>query len=93
MITIINYGMGNLGSMVNMLKKIGVPAIVSDDSEQILKAKRLILPGVGAFDAAMKAINSQPKLYEALCEMALIKRIPVLGVCLGMQILTSSGRR
>ena len=90
MITIVNYGMSNLGSIVNMFKKIGLQATVSADDEQILRAERLILPGVGAFDAAMQSINSQPKLHEALCEMALIKKIPVLGVCLGMQILTSS---
>jgi glutamine amidotransferase len=90
MITIVDYGMGNLGSMLNMLKRIGVNAIIGSKPEIILQAKKLILPGVGAFDAAMHSINSEPGLREALNYRALIERIPILGVCLGMQLLTRS---
>jgi len=90
MITIINYGMGNLGSIVNMFKRIGVPSIVTNDIGTIRKATKLLLPGVGAFDAAMKRINSIDGLKETLDEIVLIKKRPILGICLGMQLLTKS---
>lgn len=90
MITIVNYGMGNLGSMLNMFKRIGVPACVEANPEIIRHADKLVLPGVGAFDAAMARINGAPGLLEVLCHKAITERIPVLGVCLGMQLLTQS---
>ena len=88
MITIVNYGMGNLGSMHNMFKRVGVNATIESDPKQILLAEKLILPGVGAFDAAMQCINSLPGLKDALVRKALVDQVPVLGVCLGMQLLT-----
>lgn len=88
MITIVNYGMGNLGSLANMLKRLGVPAMVATDPGEVLRAERLLLPGVGAFDAAMRRINGVPGLRAALDRKALEERVPVLGVCLGMQLLT-----
>ena len=88
MITIVDYGMGNLGSMLNMFKRIGIQARITSDPEGIKSANRLILPGVGAFDAAMSRINSRPGMRDALNHKALIDRIPILGVCLGMQLLT-----
>jgi len=88
MITIINYGMGNLGSIVNMLKRIGVQAQVTEDVAQIERAEKLILPGVGAFDAAMERIGSIPGLREVLDYKVLEEGIPLLGICLGMQLLT-----
>ncbi len=88
MIVIVNYGLGNLGSIYNMLKRIGVDdAIVSDDPAMLLKADKLILPGVGAFDAGMQKINSSG-LLDALNEAVCIKKTPVLGICLGMQLMT-----
>ncbi len=90
MITIVNYGMGNLGSMLNMFKRIGVQASIEADPEVVRHADKLVLPGVGAFDAAMERINSTPGLLEVLCHKAMAERIPVLGVCLGMQLLTRS---
>lgn len=90
MIIIVNYGMGNLGSMQNMFKRIGVKARIESDPSAILQAERLVLPGVGAFDAAMSRINSLPGLREALERKALTERVPILGVCLGMQLLTRS---
>ncbi len=57
MITIVDYGMGNFGSVLNMLKKIGVKATISSSHDEILNAGKLILPGVGAFDAAMNRIQ------------------------------------
>ncbi|HDZ08452.1 imidazole glycerol phosphate synthase subunit HisH [Pseudohongiella sp.] len=88
MITIVDYGMGNIGSMLNMFKRIGVKARVEIDPEAIQHADKLVLPGVGAFDAAMQRINNTPGLREVLQQKALRERIPVLGVCLGMQLLT-----
>jgi glutamine amidotransferase len=87
MITIVDYGMGNLGSIQNMLKKVGAPSVLATRPEQIDAASKLILPGVGAFDAGMTHLHRHgfvPRLNEA----ALERRIPVLGICLGMQLMT-----
>ena len=88
MITIVNYGMGNLGSMQNMFKRIGVPTLTTSESEVIRSAEKIVLPGVGAFDAAMQRINELPGMREVLDHKALVEGVPVLGVCLGMQLLT-----
>ncbi|WP_287600217.1 imidazole glycerol phosphate synthase subunit HisH [Thiothrix sp.] len=90
MITIVDYGMGNLGSMLNMFKRIGAKACIESDPEQLKKAEKLLLPGVGAFDAAMTRINAVPDLRKILDHKAIIEQIPILGVCLGMQLLTRS---
>lgn len=90
MITIIDYGMGNLGSLLNMFKKIDVVAEIISEPEKIKNSKKILLPGVGSFDAAMKCINNTPYLLEVLNFKAKIEQIPILGVCLGMQLLTSS---
>ena len=87
MITIVDYGMGNLGSVLNMFKKVGAHAKISSDTEDILKASKILLPGVGAFDTAMKCINDSG-MKEVLHQKALVEKIPVLGICLGMQLLT-----
>jgi glutamine amidotransferase len=88
MITIINYGIGNLGSMLNMFKRIGVQVRTESDPDVIRSAVKLVLPGVGSFDAAMQQINERPGLREVLEHKALVEQVPVLGVCLGMQLLT-----
>lgn len=89
MITIVNYGMGNLGSIKNMFKYIGVKACIESDIDKIKNASKILLPGVGSFDTAMKKINSS-ELREVLDEKALSEQVPVLGICLGMQLLTNS---
>jgi imidazole glycerol-phosphate synthase subunit HisH len=89
MITIVDYGMGNLGSVVNMFRRIGYVANVAYDVETIFKAEKLLLPGVGSFGTAMKLIDGKG-LRGVLNEKALIEKIPVLGICLGMQLLTRS---
>jgi len=88
MITIIDYGMGNLGSIKNMFKYIGVEATIESDIDKIKNASKILLPGVGSFDTAMKKIN-EGDLKEVLNEKALKEQIPVLGICLGMQLLTN----
>ncbi|KAA9327404.1 imidazole glycerol phosphate synthase subunit HisH [Adhaeribacter soli] len=87
MITIVNYGMGNLGSVLNMFKKVGVEAKVTDNLNEIADATKILLPGVGAFDAAMSRIKAGG-FEEILNKKALEDKVPVLGICLGMQLLT-----
>jgi glutamine amidotransferase len=89
MVTIINYGMGNLGSVQNMFKRIGVESEVTGDAEHIAKAKKLLLPGVGAFDAAMEKIE-ETGLRSILDKKVMEEKVPTLGICLGMQLLTES---
>ncbi len=82
---IIDYGVGNLYSLVSGLKYIGVDATVSADKEEITKAKRLILPGVGAFPDAAKKLNENG-MADIVKEQVSIG-VPLLGICLGMQLL------
>ena len=89
MVTLIDYGVGNLGSILNMFKKIGVPVTTASDAAGIDRARKILLPGVGAFDAAIKRID-ELGLRQALDRKALVDKIPILGVCLGMQLLTRS---
>lgn len=87
MITVVDYGIGNLGSIRNMFKRIGAAAVITSDLEQIAAAEKLLLPGVGAFDNAMQRINSS-ELRAVLDRKALEEKVPILGICLGMQLLT-----
>lgn len=89
MIVIIDYNMGNLGSIFNMLKKIGVSTKVSSNIDVIQAASNLILPGVGAFDNGMSNLK-ETGLIPVLNEKVLIRKTPILGICLGMQLLTRS---
>ena len=90
MITIVNYGLGNIGSMQNMLRHIGVLSKLESDPLEISKARKLILPGVGSFDAAMNEITNIPGLINVLNHKAKVEKIPILGICLGMQLMTRS---
>ncbi len=87
MIVIVDYGVGNLGSIKNMFKKIGYKAEPSSDPDVLRKAEKLILPGVGAFDAGMSKLRERG-LINLLNELVLEKKVPVLGHCLGMQLMT-----
>ena len=88
MILIVDYGMGNLGSIANMLKKVGAKDIkISSSSSEIEQADKLILPGVGAFDTGIQRLR-ETGLISLLNEKVLNARTPTLGVCLGMQLMT-----
>lgn len=88
MITIVDYGVGNIGSLINMFRRIGQEAELSADPDRIVAADRLLLPGVGAFDAATEKL-AVGGFDEAIRGHARTGR-PVLGICLGMQLLLDS---
>tara|TARA_B100000768_G_C11270573_1_gene373229 strand:+ start:305 stop:928 length:624 start_codon:yes stop_codon:yes gene_type:complete len=86
-IIILDYGLGNVGSISNMLKHINVRhSIESTDKSKIFSAKGLILPGVGNFSRAMSILESSG-VGEIIREAVLVKKIPILGICLGMQLM------
>jgi len=87
MIAIVDYGVGNLGSIYNMFKRVGLQAAIVGDAETLSKSSKILLPGVGAFDHAMKRI-ADSGLREVLDHKALVERVPFLGICLGMQLMT-----
>lgn len=82
---IANYGMGNVGSIANMIGKVGGEAVVTGDASAIAAAGKLVLPGVGAFDQGMRAV-AEKGLMEPLREAA-ARGVPILGICLGMQLM------
>jgi len=86
MITIINYGLGNLGSVQNMLKRVGVSCMITSDVNEIMRAEKLLLPGVGAFDTAITKIE-ELDLRDAIIEKVNVQKTPIMGICLGMQLL------
>ncbi len=87
MITIIDYKAGNVRSIQNMLKKIGVNSIISDKIEDIEKASKLILPGVGSFDYGMQQLEDS-RLLPILNKKVIEQKTPILGICLGAQLFT-----
>ena len=90
MITIIDYDMGNVGSIKNMLEHIGCEDVeISNDKQRILSSDHIILPGVGSFDEGMKNLQERG-LVEIITEYANILKKPLLGICLGMQLLGNS---
>jgi len=88
-VVIVDYGLGNLNSVANMVRHVGGKCVISSDIEVIRAAEKLILPGVGAFDRGMSKLNSSG-LKEVLDEAVLVRKIPILGICLGMQLMTLS---
>lgn len=84
-ITVIDLGMGNVGSVANMLRKVGGASVLTSDPDVVSTADRIVLPGVGAFDTAMERLDSS-RLTEVMHQRVLVDRIPVLGICLGMQL-------
>lgn len=88
-IVIVDYGMGNPGSIKSMLRHIGFSSVITSSPEVIGHADKIVLPGVGAFDSAMRNIR-ELGLLQSLNHRVLTDKIPVLGICLGMQILAYS---
>ena len=89
MIVIIDYGMGNLRSVLKAFKRIKVEPIISSKIEDIERADKLVLPGVGHFKRGMENLKTLG-LIEALNKTVLKDKVPILGICLGMQLLTKS---
>ena len=85
MIGIVNYGLGNLGSIRNMLKVVAAQSVISSDSNELEQCDKLILPGVGSFDAGMR--NLEERGLDQTIQNLARQGMPLLGICLGMQLL------
>lgn len=88
MITIVDYGMGNLGSIVHTLRRMDISAKISSQPADIQSAEKIILPGIGSYDKGMENLN-RLKLIPVLEEQVLENKIPILGICLGMQLFSN----
>lgn len=89
MIAIIDYGLGNVQALANVYKKLNIPAIIAKQAEDLKKISKVILPGVGSFDHAMQRLEKSG-MRNLLDEMVHHRRIPALGICVGMQMLAYS---
>jgi imidazole glycerol-phosphate synthase subunit HisH len=89
MISIVNYGSGNIRAIGNIYDKLRIPYNVAETAEEIARAEKIILPGVGAFDETMSKLN-ESGLREILHKKVVEEKKPVLGICVGMQILAKS---
>jgi glutamine amidotransferase len=89
MITIIDYGVGNINAFYIIFKTLGVEVSIARNHNDILAAKKLILPGVGHFDYAMNKFN-ESGMVESVTDLVMSKSVPVLGICVGMQMLATS---
>lgn len=89
MITIVDYGSGNVQAIKNIYKRLNVDCVSTSSPQELKNASKIILAGVGAFDDSMQKLN-KTGLREVLDELVLHKKIPVLGICVGMQIMAKS---
>jgi len=89
MITIVDYGLGNIKAFGNVYKHLNVPYTIAKNVEELAGATKIILPGVGAFDHAMNQLE-QSGMREKLDELVLKKKLPIIGICVGMQMLAKS---
>ena len=89
MVTIIDYGLGNIQAFANVFKRLNIPCSVATAAGDLETAAKIILPGVGAFDHAMERLGNSG-MREALDDLVLNRKVPVLGICVGMQILAKS---
>jgi imidazole glycerol-phosphate synthase subunit HisH len=87
MIAIINYGVGNLTSILNMHRRLGIEAMITGDGSEIAKADKILLPGIGHFDTCMQSFN-QSGLRPLVEKKGLEDKVPVLGICVGAQMMT-----
>lgn len=88
MITIIDYGVGNINAFVNVYKRVDVPVKIARTKEDLEGAQKLILPGVGHFDHAMTQLNNSG-MREKLDDLVLNQKVPVIGICVGMQMMAN----
>jgi glutamine amidotransferase len=89
MITIIDYGVGNINAFVNVYKRVNVPTKIAKTAADLEDAQKLILPGVGHFDHAMSELIKSG-MREKLDELVLVKKTPIIGICVGMQMMGNS---
>jgi glutamine amidotransferase len=89
MIKIIDYGLGNISAFINVYKRLNIPVSVAQCAQDLEGTTKLILPGVGAFDHAMQRLN-ESGMRQVMTQLVLEKDVPVLGICVGMQILANS---
>lgn len=88
-LVIVDYGLGNLGSVANMFRRVGTRATISSEVETIARADALVLPGVGHFDAGMQSLRARG-LVDVLSRRVMDDHVPVLGICLGLQLMARS---
>lgn len=86
MIRIIDYGLGNVSAFLNLYKRLNIEAAVGRNADELRQATKLILPGVGAFDHAMELLQASG-MRDTLDDLVIQRKVPVLGICVGMQIL------
>ncbi|MBA4367328.1 MAG: imidazole glycerol phosphate synthase subunit HisH [Desulfobacterium sp.] len=89
MITIIDYGLGNINAFINLYKRLNIKTMVARTAEDLEDVTKIILPGVGAFDYAMSQLNTSG-MRDELDKQVIANKVPVLGICVGMQILAKS---
>lgn len=89
MITIIDYGVGNINAFVNVYKRVNVPVKIAKTAADLEGAQKLILPGVGHFDHAMSELIKSG-MREKLDELVMVKKVPIIGICVGMQMMGHS---
>ena len=89
MIYIIDYGLGNLGAFYNLYKRLNIETKFAKNCDDLVDVDKIILPGVGAFDHAMKLLNASG-MREKLDQLVLVDKVPAIGICVGMQILGES---
>ena len=86
MVTIVNYGLGNIQAFVNIYRRLNIDVCIADNAGQLHGARKIVLPGVGAFDWAMTRLNASG-MRDKLDQLVLVDRVPVIGICVGMQIM------
>lgn len=89
MITLVNYGLGNIHAFHHIYTRLNIPVSIASTPDDLRRASKLILPGVGAFDWAMRRLNGSG-MRGTLDELVLEQRVPVLGICVGMQMMAKS---